>query len=185
MREMWNLPVKLLYRLWNIQADLHFCVCLRRILIALSNLLVFSVMNFWSLFINLFSAMSCTSIGYLHQPRHTFTHHPSLKIEDNITPKIAQGSSRQLYTELWNIIESTSSFQRLQKTFTLKGLRDSERAVSDILLDLGPWAADWTDREKSSLGNTQFCHPNPYLISCRRHHGGFFWQSAVTRHPAS
>jgi len=30
----------------------------------------------------------------------------------------------------------------IQKTFTLKGLRDSERAVSDILLDLGPWAAD-------------------------------------------
>jgi ERCC4-related helicase len=45
--------------------------------------------------------------------------------------------------EYYRIDQKLSTTIRNQKTFTLKGLRDFERAASDILYDLGPWAADW------------------------------------------
>ena len=69
-----------------------------------------------------------------------------LKIEDD--PYIIS-LRRQLNATLYGTVEyyridqQLSATLRNQKTFTLKGLRDFERAASDILLDIGPWAADW------------------------------------------
>jgi len=69
-----------------------------------------------------------------------------LKIEDDpYIISLRRQLNATLYgtAEYYRIDQQLSATLRNQKTFTLKGLRDFERAASDILVDLGPWAADW------------------------------------------
>lgn len=70
----------------------------------------------------------------------------SLRIEDDpyvISLRKQLSEAQQGSPEYNRIDQKLSATIRSQKTFTLKGLRDFERAASDILYDLGPWATDW------------------------------------------
>lgn len=70
----------------------------------------------------------------------------SLRIDDDpyIVALRKQLSQAEPYSpEYFRTDQKLSKTIRNQNTFTLKGLRDFERAASDILHDLGPWAVDW------------------------------------------
>ncbi|KAJ3576371.1 hypothetical protein NP233_g468 [Leucocoprinus birnbaumii] len=70
----------------------------------------------------------------------------SLKIEDDpyvIALRKELAAAQPGSPEYFRIDQKLSITIRSQKTFTLKGLRDFERTASDILFQIGPWAADW------------------------------------------
>ncbi|KXN86833.1 Dicer-like protein 2 [Leucoagaricus sp. SymC.cos] len=70
----------------------------------------------------------------------------SLKVEEDpyVISLRQQLSSAPPHSSEYNRTDQKlSTTIRNKNTFTLKGLRDFERAAADILFDLGPWAADW------------------------------------------
>lgn len=70
----------------------------------------------------------------------------SLQIEKDpyvISLRRQLATAQPLTSEYFRLDQKLSLTIRTQKTFVFKGLRDFERAASDILVDLGPWAADW------------------------------------------
>ncbi|KAF5349213.1 hypothetical protein D9756_009505 [Leucocoprinus leucothites] len=70
----------------------------------------------------------------------------SLKIEEDpyvISLRKQLSTAQPGSREYHRIDQKLSTTILNQKTFTLKGLRDFERAAADILYDIGPWAVDW------------------------------------------